>query len=69
VVFALAWDSPEARFLKGRAYYRHYTQFYGTKGNAASKLAHDALRDYRKWEVAIEDWQQPVLRDESLPEW
>jgi hypothetical protein len=25
--------------------------------------------DYRKWEVAIEDWQQPVLRDESLPEW
>jgi hypothetical protein len=48
---------------------RRYTQFYGTKGNAASKLAHDALRDYRKWEVAIEDWQQPVLRDESLPEW
>ncbi len=23
---------------------RRYTQFYGTKGNAASKLAHDALR-------------------------
>jgi non-lysosomal glucosylceramidase len=44
VVFALAWDSPEARFLKGRAYYRRYTHFYGTKGNAASKLAHDALR-------------------------
>jgi hypothetical protein len=25
--------------------------------------------DYRKWEAAIEDWQQPILRDETLPEW
>jgi hypothetical protein len=25
--------------------------------------------DYRKWEIAIEDWQQPVLKDEKLPEW
>ncbi|CAN5965713.1 unnamed protein product [Sphagnum jensenii] len=69
VVFALAWDSPEAKFGKGTSYYRRYTQFYGTKGHAASKLAHDALLDYRKWEVAIEDWQQPILRDETLPEW
>jgi non-lysosomal glucosylceramidase len=73
VVFALAWDSPEAKFGKGSSYYRcasghfkrmpnlclflpykisnhifrvdcrRYTQFYGTKGHAASKLAHDAL--------------------------
>lgn len=25
--------------------------------------------DYRKWEIAIEDWQQPILKDEKLPEW
>lgn len=25
--------------------------------------------DYRKWEVAIEDWQRPVLEDEKLPHW
>lgn len=25
--------------------------------------------DYRKWEIAIEDWQLPILKDEKLPEW
>ncbi|KAG0621376.1 hypothetical protein M758_3G014900 [Ceratodon purpureus] len=69
VVFSLAWDSPEVKFLKGKSYHRRYTSFYGSAGDASSKLAHDALRDYRKWEVAIEDWQQPVLKDEKLPEW
>lgn len=69
VVFSLAWDSPEVKFLKGKSYHRRYTSSYGTAGDASSKLAHDALRDYRKWETAIEDWQQPVLKDEKLPEW
>ncbi|XP_024382229.1 uncharacterized protein [Physcomitrium patens] len=69
VVFSLAWDSPEVKFLKGKSYHRRYTSFYGTAGDAASKLTRDALRDYRKWEIAIEDWQQPVLKDEKLPEW
>ncbi|CAM6099912.1 unnamed protein product [Calypogeia fissa] len=69
VVFALSWDAPQVKFTKGRTYNRRYTQYYGTAGNAASVLAHDALLDYRKWEMDIEAWQRPILRDEKLPEW
>ncbi|BFI11966.1 non-lysosomal glucosylceramidase [Marchantia polymorpha subsp. ruderalis] len=69
VVFSLAWDAPVVKFMKGRSYHRRYTQFYGTSGNAASKIAHDALLGYRKWEMDIDGWQRPILRDEKLPEW
>ncbi|KAJ7567463.1 hypothetical protein O6H91_02G149200 [Diphasiastrum complanatum] len=69
VVFGLGWDSPEVRFIKGRSYNRRYTQFYGAFGDTATKLAHDAIVDYRKWEAAIEDWQSPILKDDNLPEW
>lgn len=69
VVFALAWDSPEVKFVKGKSYHRRYTQFYGTFGNAAENLVHDAIRDYESWERAIETWQSPILNDVNLPEW
>lgn len=69
VDFVLAWDSPDVKFLKGRSYLRRYTKFYGSNGNAAPKIAHDALCDYRLWEEEIEKWQRPVLEDEKLPEW
>eukprot|EP00249_Psilotum_nudum_P025025 c29353_g1_i1 orf=734-3784(+) len=69
IVFALAWDCPETRFQKGRSYHRRYTQFYGTFGNAAANLAHDAILDHWKWEKAIENWQNPILTNDELPEW
>ncbi|CAK9198098.1 unnamed protein product [Sphagnum troendelagicum] len=69
ITFSLGWDSPEVKFLKGKSYHRRYTKFYGIAGDAASKLVRDAICDYRKWEVAIEDWQRPVLEDEKLPHW
>ncbi|KAJ7564688.1 hypothetical protein O6H91_02G028700 [Diphasiastrum complanatum] len=69
VTFALAWDSPEVKFTRGRSYRRRYTQFYGASGEAAPKLVHDALLGYREWEAKIEDWQNPILEDEKLPEW
>lgn len=69
VVFALAWDSPEVRFRKGRSYHRRYTQFYGTFGNAAASIAHDAICDHQNWEHEIENWQFPILNDGQLPEW
>lgn len=67
--FVLAWDSPTVKFLKGRSYLRRYTTFYDADGNAAPRIAHNALCGYRLWEEEIEKWQRPILEDEKLPEW
>jgi non-lysosomal glucosylceramidase len=48
---------------------RRYTKFYGTSPRAALDLVHDALTNYKRWEEDIEAWQNPILRDERLPEW
>ncbi len=69
VAFALAWDMPLARFGEGRAYYRRYTRFYGREGDAAPKIARDALLNYPAWEKQIESWQKPILDDKGLPDW
>ncbi|GAV66154.1 DUF608 domain-containing protein/GBA2_N domain-containing protein [Cephalotus follicularis] len=69
VAFALSWSSPKVKFLKGSSYFRRYTKFYGTSERAALNLVHDALTNYKRWEEEIEKWQNPILRDERLPEW
>ena len=69
VEFALSWDMPLARFGEGRAWYRRYTRWYGREGEAAPRLACDALRDYPEWEKRIAAWQTPVLDDTSIPDW
>ncbi|KAH9680922.1 non-lysosomal glucosylceramidase [Citrus sinensis] len=69
VAFALAWSSPKVKFLKGSSYHRRYTKFYGTSEGAAQDLVHDALMNYKRWEEDIEKWQNPILRDDRLPEW
>ncbi|XP_050920592.1 uncharacterized protein LOC127138238 isoform X1 [Lathyrus oleraceus] len=69
VTFSLAWDSPEVKFPGGRVYNRRYTKFYGTKGDAAADIAHDAIIEHRQWESQIEDWQRPILEDKRFPEW
>lgn len=69
VTFALSWDMPLARFGEGRAWYRRYTRYYGRKGEAAPRLARDALRDHPDWEKRIAEWQQPVLNNKDLPDW
>uniref|UniRef100_A0A0D6QZ21 NLGase n=2 Tax=Araucaria cunninghamii TaxID=56994 RepID=A0A0D6QZ21_ARACU len=69
VTFALAWDSPQVKFASGKSYHRRYTKFYGTHGNAAVDLVHDAILEHQNWEAAIESWQRPILEDEKLPEW
>jgi len=69
VVFALAWDMPVARFGDGTGWYRRYTRFYGRDGQAAARIARDALLHYPDWEARIEAWQQPVLDNAELPDW
>ncbi|CAH9086261.1 unnamed protein product [Cuscuta epithymum] len=69
VAFALAWSSPQVKFMKGKSYFRRYTKYYGTSEKAAKDIVHDALTNYKLWEEEIEKWQRPILNDEKLPEW
>ncbi|GKV12410.1 hypothetical protein SLEP1_g23552 [Rubroshorea leprosula] len=68
VTFSLAWDCPEVRFNE-KTYHKRYTKFYGFLGDAAAKIAHDAIFEHADWESQIESWQKPILEDEKLPEW
>ncbi|XP_021860562.1 uncharacterized protein [Spinacia oleracea] len=69
ITFSLSWDCPEVTFSKGRTYTRRYTKFYGTSGNAAADIAHDAIIENQNWESQIDAWQRPILEDKRFPEW
>ncbi|KAG9151113.1 hypothetical protein Leryth_002690 [Lithospermum erythrorhizon] len=69
IAFSLAWSSPKVRFMKGKAYHRRYTKYFGTSEGAASSLVHHALTNYKLWEGEIEKWQNPILQDDRLPDW
>jgi len=69
LVFSLGWDMPLIHTGMGREFFRRYTLFYGTKGDAAPVIARDALLHYPAWERKIVAWQDPVLADPDLPDW
>ncbi|XP_074294419.1 uncharacterized protein LOC141622273 [Silene latifolia] len=69
ITFSLSWDCPQVTFSKGRTYHRRYTKFYGTTGNTAADIAHDAIVAHAQWESEIEAWQRPILEDKRFPEW
>ncbi|KAD7478062.1 hypothetical protein E3N88_01198 [Mikania micrantha] len=52
-----------------RLHLLRYTKYYGTSERAAEDLVHDALTNYKRWEEDIQKWQNPILKDDSLPEW
>jgi non-lysosomal glucosylceramidase len=69
VPMVISWDLPVVEFGSGRKWYRHYTDFYGTSGTNAAKIAADALTNAAKWSDAIDAWQAPYVEDESKPLW
>ncbi|KAK6143402.1 hypothetical protein DH2020_023750 [Rehmannia glutinosa] len=69
ITFSVAWDCPEIRFSSGKTYHRRYTKFYGINGDAAARIASDAILEHARWENQIEEWQRPILEDRRLPEW
>jgi non-lysosomal glucosylceramidase len=69
VPMTIAWDMPVVQFGAGRKWYRHYTDFYGTTGTNAGKIAKDGLQNAAKWSDEIDDWQAPYVNDESKPAW
>src|SRR5262249_38142052 len=67
VPMVISWDNPVVKFGSGRKWYRHYTDFYGTTGKNAWKIARDGLLNAAKWSDAIDAWQAPYVNDESKP--
>ncbi len=69
IPMVIAWDFPVVQFGQGRRWNRKYTDFYGTTGNSAWKIARDGLLQSSAWSDAIDKWQAPYADDESLPLW
>jgi non-lysosomal glucosylceramidase len=69
VPMVIAWDMPIVQFGTGRKWYRHYTDFFGTSGMNAVKIAADGLQHAAEWSDAIDKWQAPYINDESKPDW
>ncbi|MBD6620226.1 bile acid beta-glucosidase [Komarekiella sp. 'clone 1'] len=69
IPFVLAWDFPITEFAAGVNYYRRYTDFFGNSGNNAWAIASTALQEYQSWRSQIQNWQQPILDREDLPDW
>jgi non-lysosomal glucosylceramidase len=69
VPMTIVWDMPVVEFGSGRKWYKHYTDFYGSTGTNAWKIAKDALENAAKWSDEIDAWQAKYVSDESKPLW
>lgn len=69
VPMVIAWDLPIVEFGAGRKWYRRYTDYFGTSGNNAMKIAREALANADAWSAAIDKWQAKYINDESKPAW
>jgi len=69
VPMVVSWDLPVIEFGTGRQWYRHYTDFFGTSGKNAGKIATEGLAHAAEWSDAIDAWQAPIINDTSKPEW
>jgi len=69
IPMVISWDLPVVQFGQGRKWNRRYTDFYGTTGEHAWKIARDGLLNAAPWSDAIDAWQAPYVTDESKPLW
>ena len=69
VPMVVSWDLPIVEFGTGRKWYRRYTDFFGTSGKNAVKVASEGLAHAAEWSDAIDAWQAPYVNDASKPEW
>ncbi|KAH8871048.1 Non-lysosomal glucosylceramidase [Schistosoma japonicum] len=69
--FAVTWHSPVVKFRTGDVVYtRRYVRWFPVDGiSGAKSLLNHALDNWRQWVHKIEDWQNPILSNPSLPDW
>uniref|UniRef100_H2YFL2 Glucosylceramidase n=1 Tax=Ciona savignyi TaxID=51511 RepID=H2YFL2_CIOSA len=67
--FSLVWDMPQIHFGDaGKHYRRRYSRWFNGS-NAGASIASYALHTYPEWEKKIDDWQNPILDNQQLPDW
>ncbi|MBW4654220.1 MAG: bile acid beta-glucosidase [Kaiparowitsia implicata GSE-PSE-MK54-09C] len=69
VPLVLAWDFPVTEFAEGVCYARRYTDFFDRSGTNGWAIARNALTHYPEWQRQIQQWQQPILARQDLPDW
>ena len=69
IPFILAWDFPVTEFAEGVNYFRRYTDFFDRSGENAWSIAQTALKNYKRWQTQIHQWQHPILDRPDLPNW
>ncbi|PSB33411.1 GH116 family glycosyl hydrolase [Stenomitos frigidus] len=69
IPFVLTWDFPVTELAQGIEYFRRYTDFFGRNGCNAWSIARTALKHHQTWHEKIQDWQQPLIEQEALPNW
>ncbi|KAK7582522.1 hypothetical protein V9T40_013967 [Parthenolecanium corni] len=70
IEFVFVWHMPFFKFFKGLINHeRYYTKYFGSDSSASLKMCHYAVSNYKNWETEIENWQNPILIDDSLPDW
>ncbi|CAH8559416.1 unnamed protein product [Heterobilharzia americana] len=69
--FAITWHSPIVRFRTGDVVYtRRYVRWFPIDGISGAKLLlNNAIDNWRQWVQKIEEWQNPILKNKSLPDW
>uniref|UniRef100_A0A914Z6B5 Non-lysosomal glucosylceramidase n=1 Tax=Panagrolaimus superbus TaxID=310955 RepID=A0A914Z6B5_9BILA len=68
--FSLIWHMPIVTFgTKQRNFKRWYTRFFGTDPDGVKAIAEHALKNYKKWEESIDEWQNSILQHPNLPNW
>ncbi|VDK55049.1 unnamed protein product [Cylicostephanus goldi] len=61
---------PQVTFgSRSKSYKRFYSRYLGEGEEAIDRLVMKALKDGESWRAQIEKWQNPIINDESLPEW
>ncbi|XGV94909.1 MAG: GH116 family glycosyl hydrolase [Leptolyngbya sp. BL-A-14] len=69
IPFVLTWDFPVTEFAQGIEYFRRYTDFFGRNGQNAWAMARTALKHHQTWREKIQEWQQPIVERDDLPDW
>ena len=69
IPIVIAWDFPLVQFGEGRKWNRRYNDFYGASGQNAWKIARDGLLHAAEWSDEIDNWQAPIINDDSKPLW
>ncbi|CEF63815.1 Non-lysosomal glucosylceramidase [Strongyloides ratti] len=69
-IFNLVWHMPIIYFgKKKRLMKRRYTRYFGCDDNAITNLITYSFLNYINWSKAIDEWQDPILKNNEYPDW